>query len=106
MSGDFSVNPQAMDAVAGALEGMSSFIESAPASDITAIAAAAMPNSPVVAATAGASEKVNQAQTAVSGQWETLASAIRAARTIAVDADDQNAAKIRSLSALPDIETP
>ncbi|WP_044506100.1 hypothetical protein [Gordonia sp. KTR9] len=95
-----------MDGVAGALEGMGYFIESAPRPDVTATINTAMPNSPLVGAGAEATAKLTQAQTAVSGQWETFASAVRAARTIAVDADDENATKFRTLSALPENEPP
>ncbi|MEO9327098.1 invasin [Gordonia aurantiaca] len=101
---DFAVNAGAMDAVAGALEGMSHFIESTGASDITSQVADAMPNSLLTVVTVDATDKLKQARTAVSGQWETLASAIRAARAIAVEADEESAAKIRNLSQLPAIE--
>nr|WP_231895991.1 invasin [Gordonia sp. LAM0048] len=106
MSGDFVVNSGAMDGVAGALEGMGYFTESAPRPDISATISSAIPNSPLVGAGADATAKLTQAQTAVSGQWETFASAVRAARTIAVDVDDENAAKFRTLSALPGSEAP
>lgn len=106
MSGDFVVNSGAMDGVAGALEGMGDFIESASRPDVTATINTAMPNSPLVGAGADATAKLTQAQTAVSGQWETFASAVRAARTIALDADDENATKFRTLSALPENEPP
>lgn len=95
-----------MDAIAGALEGIAADIESVPRPDVAAIVNRAMPNSPLVAASSDATEKLTNAQTAVSGQWETLASAIRAARSIAVDLDDENAAKIRNLSALPEGDLP
>lgn len=104
MSGDFTVNAGAIDSIAGALEGMSAFIESAPSADLTADVAAAMPNSPLVAATASATEIVRRSKTAVSGQWETFASAVRAVRTIAESADEGNATKFRNLSSLPGLE--
>lgn len=106
MSGEFTVNPGAMDSIAGALEGMGYFIEAAPRPDVTATVNAAMPNSPLVGAGSEATAKLTQAQTAVSGQWETFASAVRAARAISVDADDENATKFRTLSALPENEAP
>lgn len=106
LSGDFTVNPGAMDAIAGALEGIAADIEAAPRPDVAGIVNRAMPNSPLVAASSDATEKLTNAQTAVSGQWETLASAVRAARSIAVDADDENATKISTLSVLPAGELP
>lgn len=95
-----------MDAIAGALEGIAADIEAAPRPDVAGIVNRAMPSSPLVAASSDATEKLTNAQTAVSGQWETLASAVRAARSIAVDADDENATKISTLSVLPAGELP
>jgi hypothetical protein len=106
VSGEFTVDAGAMDSIAGALEGMSAFIESAPSPDLSADVAAAMPNSPLVAATADATKMVKQSKTTVSGQWETFASAVRAARTIAESADEGNATKFQNLSTLPGIEFP
>ena len=106
MSGEFTVDAGAMDSIAGTLEGISAFIESAPSADLSADVASAMPNSPLVAATAGATTMMKQAKTAVSGQWETFASAVRAARTIAESVDESNATKFRNLAALPGTEAP
>ncbi|NDK90549.1 invasin [Gordonia desulfuricans] len=106
MSGEFVVDPMAVDGIAASLESMAYDIESVARCDLTTTMAVAMPHSPMVAAAQKATDGLRQAQTAVSGQWETFAAAVRAVRTIAASADEENATTFAHLAELPHAQAP
>ena len=98
---DVIVDKAAVDKLAADTESKARTIDGAPRPDVTALVAAAMPDSPLVAASATATESLRKATTAMSGQWETMASVVRAVRAGTTEVDVANAAKLRAMGALP-----
>lgn len=101
MDKQFIADPTALDTLAKSLEEYAYEIESRPVPGVTEIVAAALPDSPIASATATATRTLTVSTTAVSGQWETLASTVRTFRSTAVTEDENAAAQVRSLTDLP-----
>ncbi|MFZ2238124.1 MAG: invasin [Gordonia amarae] len=99
--GELIADPAALEELAKALEEDAYSIESRPVPEVAAIIAAALPESPLAAATTDATQTIKQSLTAVSGQWETLASTIRMFRSTVEKEDEEAAARVRSLPDLP-----
>lgn len=100
MSG-VTVDKSAVEKLASDTEGRAARIENAPRPDVTALVLAAMPDSPLIDATKGATEKLRTAATTVSGQWESMASLVRAMRAGTEQVDTMNAQKFAALGTLP-----
>ena len=100
------INNAVMDALAAGIELVAAEISEIPHPDVSVVAAAFMPDSPMVDATAHATETLRGSLTVVSGQWESMASVIRATRDGLAGVDDQSANKFKGLGHLPSGDAP
>ncbi|WP_020108623.1 hypothetical protein [Nocardia sp. 348MFTsu5.1] len=103
---DVVINNAVMDQLAADIEVVAAEISEIPHPDISAVVAASLPDSPMADATATATETLKGSLAVVSGQWESMASVVRATRDGLTGVDDLSAAKFSGLGYLPSGDAP
>ncbi|MDV7134498.1 invasin [Williamsia muralis] len=98
---DVIINDAVLGVLAGDIEGIAAEVAEIAHPDVTAVVAAFMPDSPMVAATSTATDTLRGSLTVVSGQWESMASVVRATREGLSGVDELSALKFGGLGQLP-----
>jgi hypothetical protein len=103
---DIIINDAVMGVLASDVETIAAEVAEIAHPDVTAVVAAFMPDSPMVAATSTATETLQGSLNVVSGQWESMASVVRATRQGLTGIDDLSASKFGGLGQLPTGDAP